>query len=31
MGEDHLHSGVGYRTPAEARVSMEGITMRSTA
>ncbi|RKK04119.1 hypothetical protein EBE87_23780 [Pseudoroseomonas wenyumeiae] len=26
-----LHSGVGYRTPAEARVSMEGITMRSAA
>jgi putative transposase len=26
-----LHSGVGYRTPAEARASMEGITMRSAA
>ena len=26
-----LHSGVGYRTPAEARASMEGITMRAAA
>ena len=26
-----LHSAVGYRTPAEARASMEGITMRSAA
>ena len=26
-----LHSGVGYRTPAEARASMEGIAMRSAA
>src|SRR5688572_3852301 len=26
-----LHSGVGYRTPAEARASMEGITMHSAA
>ena len=23
-----LHSAIGYRTPAEARASMEGITMR---
>ncbi len=26
-----LQSGVGYRPPAEARASMEGITMRSAA
>ena len=26
-----LHSAVGYRTPAEARASMEGIAMRSAA
>ena len=26
-----LHSAVGYRTPAEARASMEGITMRAAA
>jgi putative transposase len=26
-----LHSGVGYRTPAEARARMEGITMRAAA
>jgi transposase InsO family protein len=26
-----LHSGVGYRTPAEARASMEGGTMRPAA
>ena len=26
-----LHSSIGYRTPAEARASMEGITMRSAA
>ena len=26
-----LHSGVGYRTPAEARASMEATTMRSAA
>ncbi|MBL6081755.1 hypothetical protein JMJ56_27615 [Belnapia sp. T18] len=26
-----LHSGVSYRTLAEARASMEGITMRSAA
>ena len=26
-----LHSGVGYRTPAEARASMAGITMRQAA
>ena len=26
-----LHSAIGYRTPAEARASMEGITMRSAA
>ncbi len=24
-----LHSAIGYRTPAEARASMEGITMRA--
>ena len=27
----HLNSAVGYCTPAEARASMEGITMRSAA
>jgi putative transposase len=26
-----LHSAVGYRTPVEARASMEGITMRAAA
>jgi len=26
-----LHSGLGYRTPAEARASMEGVTMRAAA
>jgi transposase InsO family protein len=26
-----LHSGLGYRTPAEARASMEGITMLQAA
>ena len=26
-----LHSAIGYRTPAEPRASMEGITMRSAA
>ncbi len=26
-----LHSAVGYRTPAEARASMEGIAMRAAA
>jgi transposase InsO family protein len=26
-----LHSALGYRTPAEARASMEGITMRAAA
>ena len=26
-----LHSAIGYRTPAEARASMEGITMRAAA
>ena len=26
-----LHSALGYRTPAEARASMEGITMREAA
>ena len=26
-----LHSAIGYRTPAEARVSMEGITMLAAA
>jgi putative transposase len=26
-----LHSGVGYRTPVEARASMEGIAMRAAA
>jgi putative transposase len=26
-----LHSAVGYRTPAEARASMEGITMLEAA
>jgi putative transposase len=26
-----LHSGVGYRTPAEARAGMEGIAMRAAA
>ena len=26
-----LHSGVSYRTPVEARASMEGSTMRSAA
>jgi hypothetical protein len=26
-----LHSGVGYRTPVEARASMEAITMRAVA
>jgi putative transposase len=26
-----LHSAVGYRTPAEARASMEGITMLAAA
>ncbi len=26
-----LHSAIGYRTPAEARVSMEGIAMRAAA
>jgi putative transposase len=26
-----LHSGLGYRTPAEARASMEGIAMRAAA
>ena len=26
-----LHSAVGYRTPAEARASMEGITMPEAA
>jgi transposase InsO family protein len=26
-----LHSALGYRTPAEARVSMEGIAMLKAA
>lgn len=26
-----LHSGLGYRTPAEARAGMEGVTMRAAA
>jgi putative transposase len=26
-----LHSGLGYRTPAEARADMEGITMPAAA
>ena len=26
-----LHSGLGYRTPAKARASMEGIAMRAAA
>jgi hypothetical protein len=26
-----LYSAVGYRTPAEARAGMEGITMRAAA
>ena len=26
-----LHSAIGYRTPAEARASMEGIIMRAAA
>jgi putative transposase len=26
-----LHSGLGYRTPAEARASMEGVAMRAAA
>jgi len=26
-----LHSALGYRTPAEARAGMEGITMRAAA
>ena len=26
-----LHSGVGYRTPVEARASMEAIAMRAAA
>jgi putative transposase len=26
-----LHSGVGYRTPLEARAGMEGIAMRAAA
>ena len=26
-----LHSGLGYRTPAEARVSMAGVAMRAAA
>ena len=26
-----LHSAIGYQTPAEARVSMEGITMLAAA
>jgi transposase InsO family protein len=26
-----LHSGLGYRTPAEARASMEGVTLRAAA
>ena len=26
-----LHSALGYRTPAEARASMEAITMRAAA
>jgi transposase InsO family protein len=26
-----LHSGLGYRTPAEARASMEGVTMLAAA
>src|SRR3954454_9837173 len=26
-----LHSAIGYRTPAEARASMEGISMRAAA
>ena len=26
-----LHSGLGYRTPAEVRASMEGIVMRAAA
>ncbi len=26
-----LHSAVGYRTPAEARASMEGVTMPAAA
>ena len=26
-----LHSSLGYRTPAEARASMEGIGMRAAA
>ncbi len=26
-----LHSGIGYRTPVEARASMEGIAMRAAA
>ena len=26
-----LHSALGYRTPAEARASMEGVTLREAA
>ena len=26
-----LHSAIGYRTPAEARTSMEGVTMPAAA
>jgi putative transposase len=26
-----LHSALGYRTPAEARASMEGVTLRAAA
>ncbi len=26
-----LHSGLGYRTPAEARANMEGVAMRAAA
>jgi transposase InsO family protein len=26
-----LHSGLGYRTPAEARASMQGVTTRAAA
>jgi hypothetical protein len=26
-----LHSALGYRTPAEARASMEAVTMRAAA
>jgi transposase InsO family protein len=26
-----LHSALGYRTPAEARAGMQGVTMRAAA